>query len=616
MPAIRLSCPKCAQRLSAETDALRSPMLCPRCGAEFMPLDVIPPQMTLPAMPVVKATTDKATTNAGPVSAPQAAGPSRPDLPADSEEGATNPIALNLLSPPVSEAPPLTPSVFEPPAETRPATPVRPDATPIQPDASAPRPADPPPSILETARKAAGIKPAAVEIASLASRLQSAASQRSPFTVGYEHAAGGFALAAGLLLLLLALADSSAIRAVAGVLAVIFLAVALVAVAAFALLRWGPAPRAAHHGGPSSESPWSPPASASAQTSAPSSAKPGSGTPALSTRARIMLITSAASMCVIAAATTGIVAAVTSAPDEAPIKVSTRPRSALTVAAPPEVPPEQRADYKLKREGHAPVSGGVLYVPPSFRSDDGAFDLIVHFHGNTQLVEESIGAAKINALAYVLNVGTGSGPYEERYALPAVFDDALTRVRDAAEKRGLKDAKLRRIALSSWSAGYGATAKILESDRLAERIDAILLLDGLHVAYQDPKTKTKLDMVRLARFTRFAKEAAAGKKLLSITHGDTETHGYASAGEAADAILREIGAERSPQAGSPPVVTLAAAVGVVPKNAEKWLEQTSEGRLGGVRVRGYAGKTPEHHMAHLIQMSVTVLPDLAEHWKQ
>ncbi len=31
-------------------------------------------------------------------------------------------------------------------------------------------------------------------------------------------------------------------------------------------------------------------------------------------------------------------------------------------------------------------------------------------------------------------------------------------------------------------------------------------------------------------------------------------------------------------------------------------------------VRGYRGETPEHHMAHLLQMGATVLPELASRW--
>jgi hypothetical protein len=167
----------------------------------------------------------------------------------------------------------------------------------------------------------------------------------------------------------------------------------------------------------------------------------------------------------LSAALVVVIAFATAPPEKkAPVRVKA-PTRAAAVEEPskPEIPPEQRADYKLKREGHVPAGGGVLYVPPSFRSDDGSFDLIVHFHGNTQLVEESVGAAKINALVLVINAGTGSGPYEERYALPAVFEDALGRVRDVAEKQGLKDAKRKRLALSSWSAGYGAISKILAS---------------------------------------------------------------------------------------------------------------------------------------------------------
>jgi len=32
-------------------------------------------------------------------------------------------------------------------------------------------------------------------------------------------------------------------------------------------------------------------------------------------------------------------------------------------------------------------------------------------------------------------------------------------------------------------------------------------------------------------------------------------------------------------------------------------------------VRGYRGNTPEHHMAHLLQMGATVMPELAERWR-
>ncbi|HZF50955.1 MAG TPA: hypothetical protein VE093_19985 [Polyangiaceae bacterium] len=604
MPEIRLSCPTCSQRLSASTDALRTRMSCPRCGAEFLPMDVIPPQLTLPAMPVVSPT---------PPPAPVQVVEPLFETPAPASASAAVPASASAAVPasapvPAPVAAPFPAAVAAPfPAAAAapfPAAAAAPFATPADGPASG---LEPPPTapaspfILPPAQAPAGAPKAApagsptAEIASFAADLQHTARRRAPWPVGYEHVAGLCAISAGLALLALALIDSTPIRVVLGVVATLFLAVALASAALFALARRG---------------------STSTQAKTPS---PGPILSSLTGRARGVLVAGAAVAFAVSATATGILASATGGePERAPARVASVQQAPAAPSVTPEkreIPPEQRADYKLKRDGRSPVGGGVLTVSPSFRSDDGAFDLIMHFHGNTQLVEESVGAAKLNALVYVVNLGTGSGVYEDRYTQPAIFDDALTRIRETAEKRGLQNAKIRRIALTSWSAGYGAISKILEPKKNLERIDALLMLDGLHVAYMDTKTRAGIDKVRLGPFIRFAKEAAEGKKLFSITHGDTETQGYATTGEAADALLREIGAARTPASGSPPKVAFPAVAGVVPKHAERWLDQTTEARAGGMRVRGYVGKSPEHHMAHLIQMSVTVLPDLAERWQ-
>jgi hypothetical protein len=536
-------------------------------------MDVIPPQLTLPAMPVVSM----------PAALPDPIG----EIP--TAGGAQLP-GLGPTPPPPPAFEPAPVPAFEPVPVSAPV----PASVPVP----APAPASVPVPAPAPAKTASG-SPVA-EIASFATTVQKVASRRAPWAIGYEHVAAASAVAAGLALLVLALIESTPARVVLGVFAVILLAVALASAAFFALARRGSSPL------PSSPS--------SAQPSAPSVRASLSS---LTMRARAVLGGGAFGVTAVSVAATVLLAAATERePERAPTRAAIQPNS-IPTAAPqkPELPPEQRADYKLKREGRSPVSGGVLSVPPAFRSEDGAFDLFVHFHGNTQLVEESVVASNINALVYVVNLGTGSGVYEDKYAQQAIFDDALTRVRDTIEKRGLQGAKMRRLALSSWSAGYGAITKILESKKNFERVDALLMLDGLHVAYMDQKAKTGIDKGRLGPFIRFANEAAQGKKLFSITHGDTETHGYASTGQAADALLNEIGAKRSPASGTPPRVTLAAAAAAVAKSAERWLEQTSEAQVGGMRVRGYVGKTPEHHMAHLIQMSVTVLPELAERWQ-
>jgi hypothetical protein len=279
-----------------------------------------------------------------------------------------------------------------------------------------------------------------------------------------------------------------------------------------------------------------------------------------------------------------------------------------------EIPPEQRADYKLKRDGHVLVMGGLLFVPPKFRSDDGEFDVYIHFHGNPTVVKESAAGASLNALVYAVNLGNGSGPYEDKYAVAGVLEQTINKIQETAKNRGLRDAKVRRVALGSWSAGYGALAKLLDVEANVQKIDSVLVMDGIHAAYLDPKTKA-VDPARLAPFTRFAKLASEGKRLFSITHSDIGGMTYASTSETADALLREVGSTRAQTKETPPRVTTPALLAALPKPQDTWLEQTSDAKMGGLHVRGYSGQTPDQHMAHLVQMSVTVLPELAERWR-
>src|SRR5262249_19639751 len=92
-------------------------------------------------------------------------------------------------------------------------------------------------------------------------------------------------------------------------------------------------------------------------------------------------------------------------------------------APPPAVaePPGEPADAHLVRSWRAPLAGGLLTFPPSFHSPDGRYDLIIHLNGNTDLVEESYGYAGVNAVVMILNLGVGSGVYEDRFADPASF---------------------------------------------------------------------------------------------------------------------------------------------------------------------------------------------------
>jgi hypothetical protein len=289
------------------------------------------------------------------------------------------------------------------------------------------------------------------------------------------------------------------------------------------------------------------------------------------------------------------------------------PAVAAPVAAPGVAAPGEPADAHLVRSWRAPLAGGLLLFPPSFHSEDGRYDLVIHLNGNTDLVEESYGYAGVNAVVMILNLGVGSGLYEDRFADPAAFALILARTQKVLTERGLRAPALRRVALSAWSSGYGGVIKLLQQDAIFERLDAVVLLDAIHCGYEPVYHKLKPDQIEPIR--RFARKAADGRALLSITHSEIETYGYLDAHKTTDAMLAAVGLPRTPSTREQPMPALASMVGVMPRAMLRPLRPLTEVHHSGLHVRGYGGNGPITHMLHLVQMSTTALPDLVARWK-
>jgi hypothetical protein len=278
----------------------------------------------------------------------------------------------------------------------------------------------------------------------------------------------------------------------------------------------------------------------------------------------------------------------------------------------PAIAPADRADATLDRESLNPIKGGFVAIPASFASADGAYALVIHFHGLNKVVEESFEHAGLNAVVATINLGTGSGAYSSqlsnRWALPAI----LQQTQATLQKRGLRGAMLRRLALSAFSAGYGALRGILEQPALADHVDAVLLLDGIHAGYLP--NDHSLDLARLMPFARFAEKAASGKKLFSITHSEIIPNAdYASTHESTDALLALLHIERGP-AGEAPAVPALPSIANVAKLIP--LVPLSEAHQGAFHVRGYAGTQKADHVMHLAQMGETAVPDLVRYWSE
>lgn len=282
--------------------------------------------------------------------------------------------------------------------------------------------------------------------------------------------------------------------------------------------------------------------------------------------------------------------------------------------APPPAPLPPRADAHIARTGHGWFPGGVVFMPTTFASADGAYDLYLHFHGNTAVVRESVEHAGINAVVAVVNLGVNSAPYTDAYAVPTSYEKLLAGIDRAVGDRGLEHPHVRRVAIGSWSAGYGAISRILEHGRGIDSLDAILVLDGIHCGYVDDDPRA-LNTRIISPFLDATRRAAEGKILFSITHSEIDPPTYAGTDRTASYLLETVHGQRAEAGEAPEHVPLEAAVGAVSKKLEKRMEPTTEATVGTFHVRGFKGNTPEHHMAHLLQMAGTVMPELAQRWK-
>lgn len=240
----------------------------------------------------------------------------------------------------------------------------------------------------------------------------------------------------------------------------------------------------------------------------------------------------------------------------------------------------------------------VLLVPPTCGAN-GGYDLVLHFHGVAETMEPIFRASALDAVVVITNLGLASGPYEKLFTGRTSFQAYLDAV--TSELRVYcRGTKPQRVALSSWSAGYGATLRILEHAQNRERIDAVLLADGLHGGLERRYPRT-VRAAALEPVNRFAEQAARGQRLLAITHSSIVTAAYASTTETASFLLSSQGIERKP-------VDLPG-----PRPA---MRLRSTAHQAGLSVAGYGGNNADAHCDHLYAFGKTLLPALEARWNQ
>lgn len=272
----------------------------------------------------------------------------------------------------------------------------------------------------------------------------------------------------------------------------------------------------------------------------------------------------------------------TSALPETGAPVTSRPAAPAPSAsriAPHELPPSvgfrQTSTY----------NGAPVFVPEGCL---GPYDVLLHFHGAHPYVKDLAERANINAVVAVFNAGNGAEKYAQQYSPGGTLASLLKQIDMAAAPLcGGSSAHPRRIALSAWSAGYAAAEKLVSRPEDRERIDAVLLADGLHAAFMDPRKRT-LAPSALQAFREFGELAKQNQKLFAVTHSSIETDGYGSTTECSRFLLQALSLPCDD-----PLVSAKA---------------------GSFSVEGYNGNDKAAHIVQFRQMDATLLSKLRERW--
>ncbi len=268
-----------------------------------------------------------------------------------------------------------------------------------------------------------------------------------------------------------------------------------------------------------------------------------------------------------------------------PPSASERPPVAASSAPPSSAPERSRfacAPPDVGFSGHGPwtTRGKLKISVPAARPLPPEVDVIFHFHFSDAARRTLVHAAPDVAIAG-LDLGEGSRVYGAALADPRSFVKLLGDVEATLrEQSGQPDVRVGRVALSSWSAGFAATTRVLKHH--ARRIDAVFFLDSLYAPYEkDEAGALRIGAVYgppLAGALAFARRATRGEATMFVSTSDAPTIGYASTKEVAAWLLAHLGARL------PPGGTVAE-----PARFDR----------GALHVEVHGGNSAEAHCAHL-----------------
>jgi len=230
---------------------------------------------------------------------------------------------------------------------------------------------------------------------------------------------------------------------------------------------------------------------------------------------------------------------------------------------------------------------GDLYVTKAARGQR-TVDVLVHFHGAAWIPQQSAEARGTPMAVVSLSLGSGSGVYDRTFRVPGMTDSLMARTQALLDSVSRRRVSVRRLYLSGFSAGHGAIRVILRDSMWMQRVNGVLLMDGMHTSYVPEGSPLAaggtIDSLNLLSLTAYARRAARGERdvRMVVTHSEIFPGTFASTTETATWMLQ----------------SLAMAERPVLKWGPRGLQQISEAEREHLLVMGFAGNSAPDHVDH------------------
>lgn len=186
-----------------------------------------------------------------------------------------------------------------------------------------------------------------------------------------------------------------------------------------------------------------------------------------------------------------------------------------------------------------------LFIPDGYIHRPGAAaDLVVHFHGDPATYRNNAKYAGLNALIVTVNYGGLSSAYQTPFQndtnlFNTLVSEALAKARQQPDFPD--NLAWDRLAVSTFSAGYGAVREILKQPSYYGEIDAIVAADSIYAGFVAYPSNLSLVSSQMVDWRRYAADAKAGSKWFLVSHSQVDPVTYASTVLTANDLMSHVG---------------------------------------------------------------------------